>query len=134
MNAKEYLSQAFRLDQRINSKLGQVASLRELATKITANIHTEKVSGTKQRSPMENALVKLIALEYEINSDIERLVGLKQEIMNAVTAVKSDEHRLLLELRYLSFKTWEEIAEIMNYSYRQVHRMHGEALKGVCID
>ncbi len=30
MNAKNYLGQAFRLDQRINSKLEQVASLNEL--------------------------------------------------------------------------------------------------------
>ena len=30
MTAKEYLGQAYRLDQRINSKLEQVLSLREL--------------------------------------------------------------------------------------------------------
>jgi hypothetical protein len=30
MTAKEYLEQAYRLDQRINSKLEQVASLNEL--------------------------------------------------------------------------------------------------------
>ena len=38
MKAKEYLSQAYRLDQRINSKIEQVASLNELATKCTSTI------------------------------------------------------------------------------------------------
>ena len=33
MTAKEYLSQAYRLDQRIDGKIAQVASLNELATK-----------------------------------------------------------------------------------------------------
>ena len=33
---KEYLSQAFRIDQRIQSKMEQVASLNDLATRATA--------------------------------------------------------------------------------------------------
>lgn len=38
MTAKEYLSQAYRLDQRINSKIEQVASLNDLATKCTSTL------------------------------------------------------------------------------------------------
>lgn len=38
MTAKEYLGQARFLDMRINSKIQQVASLNELATKCTATI------------------------------------------------------------------------------------------------
>lgn len=37
MNAKEYLGQAYRLDQRINSKLQQIESLRSLTQKVTAS-------------------------------------------------------------------------------------------------
>ena len=35
MTAKEYLSQAYKIDNDINSKLEQVASLRDLAIKAT---------------------------------------------------------------------------------------------------
>ena len=35
MTSKEYLSQAYRIDQRINSKIEQVSSLHDLATKAT---------------------------------------------------------------------------------------------------
>jgi hypothetical protein len=38
MTTKEYLSQAYRLDQRINSKLEQVESLNELATKVNTTL------------------------------------------------------------------------------------------------
>ena len=38
MKAKEYLSQAFRLDNRINSKIDQIASLNDLATKCTSHM------------------------------------------------------------------------------------------------
>lgn len=131
MNAKEYLSKAFGLDQRINSKLEQVAVLREIATKVTASLHDERVSGTKQRSPMENAAAKLIDLEHEIDIDVDKLVDLKREIIGVINSVQQPEYLLLLELRYLSYKKWEEIAETMNYSYRQVHRMHGQALNNI---
>ncbi|WP_366923857.1 DUF1492 domain-containing protein [Metallumcola ferriviriculae] len=134
MNAKEYLSQAFHLDQRINSKLEQVANLRELSSKATATIHAERVSGTKNRSPMENAVVKLVDLEHEIDRDIDKLVDLKRDIINVINSVKQPEYHLLLELRYLNYKTWEEIAEHMNYGWRNVHYIHAKALKKVKLD
>ena len=55
MKAKDYLSQAYKLNHRIDCKLRQTENLRDLATRATASIHAERVSGTKQRSPMENA-------------------------------------------------------------------------------
>ena len=131
MNAKEYLSQAYRLDQRINSKLKQVTNLRDLAARTTATIHPERVSGTKQRSPMENAIVKIIDLEHEINNDIDRLVDMKREISAVISTLKTPIHRIILELRYLEGKNWEEIAHAMDYDLRWVYRLHGRALKEV---
>jgi hypothetical protein len=37
MTAKEFLSQAYRIDLQINSKLEQLRSLRELSTKATSS-------------------------------------------------------------------------------------------------
>lgn len=129
MNAKDYLSQAFKLDQRINSKLEQVSMLRELALKTTSVLKEDNVQSTRQRSPMENALVNLMSLEEEINEDIDRLVDLKREMSNLISEMESPSHRLLLELRYLSGSTWEEVATIMGYDIRWVYRLHRKALK-----
>ena len=128
MNAKHYLSQAYKLDQRIECKLRQVERLRDLSTRATASIHAERVSGTKERSPMENAVVKLIDLEHDINKDIDRLVDLKREIMKFVEELENPDYKLLLESRYLNLMTWEPIAEMMGYSVRQILRIHGKAL------
>ena len=46
MTAKEYLTQAYRIDQRINSKLEQVSSLRDLSTKATSTLTDVPPSGT----------------------------------------------------------------------------------------
>ncbi len=131
MKAKDYLSQAYKLNHRIDCKLRQTENLRDLATRATASIHAERVSGTKQRSPMENAIVKLIDLEYEINSDIDRLVDMKREIAVVISKLSSPSHKILLELRYLEGKTWDEIAKAMDYDLRWIYRLHGKALKEI---
>ena len=50
MTAKEYLGQAFRLDQRINSKLSVLSSLKDMATRTTGMIGDETVSHTRNGS------------------------------------------------------------------------------------
>ncbi len=129
MNAKEYLSQAVRLDQKINSKLEQVSKLRNLSMKASGLRLAERISGTKEHSLMESALVKMIDLEYEINADIDRLVDLKREMATLIERVNDPSQRLLLEMRYLCGNTWEDIAQKMGYDLRWVYRLHGKALQ-----
>lgn len=133
MTAKEYLSQAYRLDQRINSKLEQVSSLNELATKCTSTLTGMPHSPNRGSSTMADAVTKIIDLQAEINSDIDRLVDLKREIVTIIKAVDNTEYQTLLELRYLCFKTWEQIAVDMNYRVRNVHILHNEALEKVSV-
>lgn len=129
MKAKEYLGKAYRLDQRINSKLDQVASLNELATKATSTLSDMPKNPNKAISTMENTICKIIDLQDEINKDIDRLVDLKTEIVTTIKNIENKEYQTLLEKRYLCFDTWEQIAVDMNYSIRWVHNIHGKALK-----
>lgn len=129
MKAKEYLGKAYRLDQRINSKLDQVASLNELATKATSTLSDMPKNPNKAISTMENTICKIIDLQDEINKDIDRLVDLKIQIVTTIKNIENKEYQTLLEKRYLCFDTWEQIAVDMNYSIRWVHNIHGKALK-----
>ena len=128
MTIKEYLSQAYRIDQRINSKLEQVRSLRELAEKATSTLGDVPCSGNSNKQKMEGVIVKIIDLENEIDEEIDRLVDLKQEIVSMIKQVKNPEYQTLLELRYLCFRTWEQIAVEMSYDLSWVHRLHNKAL------
>ena len=87
MTAKEYLSQARFLDDRINSKIQQISSLNELATKCTATISDMPHSPNSGGSTMADAVCKIVDLQEEINRDIDRLVDLKREIMGVIKAV-----------------------------------------------
>ena len=131
MTAKEYLGQAYRIDQRINSKLEQVTSLRNLATKATSTLSDIPPSGTQNVHRMEDVIVKIVDMENEVNADIDKLIDLKQEIMKTINAVENPEYHTLLELRYLCFKSWEEISVKMGYTRRHLYRMRDAALQKI---
>ena len=133
MTAKEYLSQAYRLDQRIDSKIEQVASLNDLATKCTSTITGMPRNPSSSTSTMADTVCKIINLQVEINRDIDALVDLKREIIGVIKAVDNPEYQTLLEKRYLCFLHWEQIAVDMNYSMQHVHRMHSTALKEIVV-
>ena len=128
MTTKEYLQQAFRLNERINSKLAQIGTLNDLATKCTGNMSGMPRNPSPNNYQMEDVVVKIISFEAEINRDIDRLVDLKVEMKHAIDQVDDIDCRLLLELRYLCFKTWEEIAVEMGWRTRHVYEVHAQAL------
>ena len=133
MSPKEYLSQAYRIDQRINSKLEQIVSLRGLAAKATSTLSDMPSSGTRNIYSMECIIAKMVDLEIEINQDIDSLVELKCKIVSIIKQIQNTEYQTLLELRYLCFKTWEQIAVDMGYSSQHIFRLHDKAVKEISI-
>ncbi|MDE6425395.1 MAG: DUF1492 domain-containing protein [Ruminococcus sp.] len=133
MTPKEYMSQARYLDERINSKIQQITSLNELATKCTSTLSDMPKNPNKTASQMENAIINIISLEEEINKDIDSLVDLKREIMRTIKRLSCTEYQILLEKRYLCFLSWEKIAVDLNFSIQHTYRIHDEALKKISI-
>ena len=78
---------------------------------------------------MECAIVKMLDLENEIKKEIEDLIDLKRKIISMIKKVKNFEYQMILELRYLHFKKWREIAAIMGYGVDNIYKMHKNALK-----
>ena len=131
MTAKEYLSQAYRIDQRINSKLEKVEALRSLTQKITASFGGEVVSHTRNVTSMEDAILRLMEEEAELSGMINVLIGIRMGIARCINSLPDPDCQLLLENRYLCFQTWEQIAQSMHFSVRWVHTVHSRALRMV---
>ena len=82
---------------------------------------------------MQDIIGKIVDLENEINADIDKLVDLKREMVTVIKAVTDPELQTLLELRYLCFKTWEQIAVDMQYSTRNIYKLHDTAIGAIKI-
>ena len=131
MTAKEYLGQAYHLDQRINSKLQQVDSLRSLTQKITASYDGEVVSHTRNVTSLQDTIIRLMEAEEELNRQIDELVDLKMDIARLIDQVHNESFRLILEKRYLCFLQWDQIEAEMHYSRRWVLNKHDRAVEVV---
>ena len=131
MTATEYLAQAYRLDQRINSKLQQVESLRSLTRKVTASYDGETVFHTRNVTSLEDTIFRLMEAEEELNRQIDELVVLKMDISRMINRVRNESLRLILEKRYLCFLHWDQIAAEMHYSRRWVLKRHARAVEVV---
>ena len=131
LTAKDYLTQAYRIDQRINAKLEQVEQLRTLTRKATASYGGERVSHSRIVSAMEDTIIRLMQSERELNQEIDRLVDLRRDIYEVLHDVQDPELQLLLELRYLCFKNWSEISVALELEDRYVFKLHSRALAEV---
>lgn len=131
MNAKEYLTQIKKLNVLIENKLTEVERLRDRAESVTACVGGEKVKSTSRSDNMENTIIKLIDMSRAIEKEVDKLVELKTEATHVIDMLdKADEINLLYK-RYIQFKTWEQIAEEMDYSLQGIYKMHGFALQKV---
>lgn len=131
MTAKEYLSRAYRFNEKINSNLRLIERLRDMATNITVNLG-EKVNGGKTGS-QATTIEKIVDLQKKVNEETDSLVDLLCEIRQVIENLCDEDEKLLLTLRYVEFMKWEEICNIMNLSERRVMQIHGKALANVDI-
>ena len=105
MNAKEFLEQVRYVDRAIDSKLEQVHRLRNEATKATSLVSDMPRGGSPNLQRLEDTIIKIIDLEHEINRDIDRLVDMKTAARASINQIANPDERLILELRYLCYKT-----------------------------
>lgn len=130
-NVKEYLSQAFYIDKQIKAKLEQLGMLRELATTTSHPLSDMPGSPNRNIDRMEKAIIKIVDMEKEISQEVDALLDLKIQIAQCIKNVEDIDCQLILEFRYLCFMSWEEIAAEMNFTVRNIHILHGKALKMV---
>jgi len=134
MDAKQYLSQAFHLHRVIKAKEKRLEWLREITPGPSMRFSEEaKVSGSPRNSAVENAALKVVALEEELAADILHLIDVVKDIEGVISRVESMECRTILEMRYLAFMEWDEIMARMGYDSNHVFYLHRKALKIIMI-
>ena len=127
MEAKEYLERLMFLDKEISSKIATIQSLKSLAEKCTATLSDmPKSQGMKSK---EDIIIKKIILEQEMDLNVNQLIDHKKEAMEKIEGLGETIYKILLWERYINGKSWVRIAQNLNYSNMQIHRLHSSALK-----
>lgn len=128
MTTKEYLCQISRLDRMINNKLSEISQLRELAMSVSAVKNEERVQNTPNFDKIGTAYCKIEAMEEKLDKLIDEFVDKKNLIISQIDKIENETYYEILFARYIEKKTFEKIADEMNYSFRNTTRLHGRAL------
>ena len=125
---KEYLSRNYRIEMRIKAKRDRIEHLHNICNSTTQEIKPVVVY-TGPSKKLENCICEAIDLETEIRQEIVVLEQIQRETAEAIRLLMTKEnHKVLLELRYLTGKRWEEIAVDMDFTYRWTMTLHQQAL------
>ena len=120
VTAKEFLNQAYRLNELIDSDVEELERLLNLATRISVPNFGERVQTSRNPDPP--------FVRY-----LDDIVDMEQKITESLEKVENREERLLLTYRYLDNRTWEQIASMLSVSDRTVHRIHASALRNFSV-
>lgn len=124
MTAKQWLSRARRVDLEITTLIRTYEETRDRLTNVTQRLTGETVQSTKDPHKFD----RLAELGGAVDERIDELVALKTETVAAINKLPDEGQRAVLLRRYVAGETFEQIAVELNYSWRQVCRIHGYGL------
>ena len=135
---KEYLKQVFRIEKHIENLITErknILTLLEKCTSTTAGYESDgSTSGTHANNSENNIVNYISALqdyESKLRTQITEMLMAKEKLKQIIENVPNYEHRQILYKRYICFQKWEQIAVDMNWSIRQVYKLHGRALENI---
>lgn len=129
MTTKDYLNQISRLNRMINNKLTEITQLRELSCSISAIGNEEKVISSSDPDKIGATYAKIDEMERNLDKMIDEYIEKKNLIIGQIDGIENEDYYDILFSRYIEKKTFEVIATEMKYSWRQIIRLHGKALK-----
>lgn len=128
--AKEFLNRGYQSRIRIRAKKERIENWRRIAESITAAIKPVAAFSSMPSKKVEDCVCNIIELQEEIQEEIDGLVQVEREIGRAITKTVEDPTlRALLEMRYLNYLKWEEIAVRLDVTFRWTMTLHRRALE-----
>lgn len=129
MNAKEYLNRVRFADISINTKSDELYYLKLKSLQVSPQSQGERVQSSGSGGDFTKIIDRIVLLQDKINEEIDLLVELKEQARTLIHMLTDERYKTVLTEYYLNHKTWEQVADRMNYDLRWVYRIHGKALK-----
>ena len=124
---KEYLKSYRRAIKREQDILDEIQRLR-LDKMFPSVLNDGMPHGSNHSDLSDYAAILDEQIELLKEERLER-VRCYQKIERQIRQMENEDEQEVLRLRYIKGLKWEEVALKMNYSWKQVHRIHSSALK-----
>lgn len=110
----------------------------EKAAEISSNLADLKAEAENlkdhegQRVGLDAAVAKYVDACKEAEQELDKLAAIRKDILAVINEVESPKLHSVLWRRYISGLNLTQVAVSMSYEYRQITRLHGQALQAVC--
>lgn len=128
---KEELMQYGSIELEVKQIKERIEYLEEKKTSIKSQIITDMPVGNGESMDILTLITKIEDSQIELVKKQSKLVDIMESIEHAIDKLEDSTDRLILRSRYLQGKKWEEICVELNYSWRQIHRLHSNILKKI---
>ena len=99
-------------------------------TSIKSQVITDMPKGaSKNNDILIDLLGELEDITEIYNKKYIKLIQHQKEIEEVINNIDNPTYRNIMRFRYIDGYTWEKICVKMNYSWRQIHRLHGKILE-----
>ena len=129
MGIKHQLKQIRLIDLEVKAKMEELDRLNNSFLKSPSlkeiNVQESKVS------LKDDAYVKIINLNDYINEKVDNLIDLKYQLIQAIEQLDNSKERTIIWMKYISSKSWDDIAEELKISKTTLFMLHDEAIKKI---
>lgn len=125
MRTEEYLNQIHKFDRMIDNRMLDIGRLRVIATSTTIPPKDVNVKTSSDKDKMGNIVTRIVELEKEVNTLIDKRHIILQQIENMADYKEYD----VLWQRYVQMKSIKEIRIEKISSIRRVQQILSNAIK-----
>lgn len=133
MTSKEYLHMVWMTPVRIKELEYEEKAIKEDIQHLSATDYsTPRVSGGGCGRDITDDIAKHMEAMDNVRNEWKRWIKLRMECRDMIMMIdcgrNTEIFQTVLKYRYLEHLQWEEIAVKVEYSYRRVTQIHGQAL------
>ena len=131
MTAKEYLRRIRDAESDLRSVEMDYQRARDDVMNLKAIEYDKDKVSNSHIGDLSDAIAALEKYAERVNAKWDELIAMREEAKERIGEITDGRYREVLHRRYLQGESWEYIAVGMGYSFRQVTRLHGGALRAI---
>lgn len=124
---QHYLRSAWYYQKKADFLNEKILVLRSRAQKITTSFQDVPTFGSFE-DHRQQVIAEMVDLEREYGKSMMMCRNKAKEIEFVIGLLENHQEKIVLEMRYLHYDNWVDIAINLNYSVQMIYKIHGRAL------
>ena len=127
---KSYLQQVRHQEAAAEAIVDQINTLKQSKMSAAARIG-DGMPHAHEPQDLSGYAAKLDELERRLSAYLDEMAARKLRVVEAIEEMTDPQEQAVLIRYYLGGETWDQVAEDLHYTTRQIINIHGQALQHI---